>query len=99
MVTRACTARAAPARHLWVGAALLLLLCAPGAAAKPRTRVGGDLDSVQDSEEDDAWREWGKRAEPKKIEGAQWAAKAVCAAVLITPFRRANAGGDEEGVQ
>ena len=68
MVARACTARAAPARSLLVLAALLLL-CAPGVAAKPRTRVGGDLDAVPDSEEDDAWREWGKRPEPKKIEG------------------------------
>ena len=74
MVTHACTARAAPARSLSVLAALLLLplLCASGAAAKPRTRVGGDLDGVPDSEEDDSWREWGKRAEPKKIEGKWW---------------------------
>ena len=79
MVARdGCTARAAPARSLLVLAALLLLR-APGVDAKPRTRVGGDLDAVPDSEEDDAWREWGKRPEPKKIEGK---VKAVLCALL-----------------
>ena len=58
--------RGTPARLL-VLAALLSAACV---AAKPRVRVGSDLDGVPDSEEDDAWREWGKRREPKKIEGA-----------------------------
>ena len=79
MVARACAAHRAPARRLVVLVAALLLWCAPGVVAKPRTRVGGDLDSVPDSEEDDSWREWGKRAEPKKIEGARQAACLVCA--------------------
>jgi hypothetical protein len=51
---------------------LAALLCAAGVAAKPRVRVGSDLDGVPDSEEDDAWREWGKRTEPRKIEGTQF---------------------------
>ena len=98
MVARSC---AAPAPRLLVLAALLLLLCAPGVAAKPRTRVGGDLDGVPDSEEDDAWREWGKCAEPKKIEGAGEGGCGLSAAVdaLPPPARRAVAGGAEEGVQ
>jgi hypothetical protein len=62
-------ARSAPAARLLVLAALL---CVAGVAAKPRVRVGSDLDGVPDSEEDDAWREWGKRTEPRKIEGTQF---------------------------
>ena len=63
----ACVARRAPAARLLLVAALL---CAAACvAAKPRVRVGNDLDGVSDSEEDDAWRVWGKRREPKKIEG------------------------------
>ena len=62
-MARACRA---PAVRLL---ALAALLCAAGVAAKPRVRVGSDLDGVTDSEEDDAWRKWGKRREPKKIEG------------------------------
>ena len=60
-------ARSAPAARVLVLAALL---CAACVAAKPRVRVGSDLDGVPDSEEDDAWRDWGKRSEPRKIEGA-----------------------------
>ena len=47
-------------------AALLL-----AAAAKPRVRIGADLDDVVDSEETDEWRAWGKRKEAKKIEGVR----------------------------
>lgn len=93
-------ARARLTRRLTAAAAFALaLLCATRAAAKPRVRLGSNLDDVPDSEEDDAWREWGKRSEPKKIEGA-CACHGVCArAALLTRCAcRAYAGGDEAGV-
>jgi hypothetical protein len=57
---------------LFCAVALATLLCA---AAKPRVRVGDDLEDVVDDEESEEWREWGKRNMPKKIERAH---AAVC---------------------
>ena len=62
--------RAARGASAFRALVLAALLCAAGVAAKPRVRVGSDLEGVPDSEEDDAWREWGKRSEPPKIAGA-----------------------------
>jgi hypothetical protein len=61
---RLCSARAA------LCVLVVALLCAPRASAKPRIRVGNDLDDVADDEESEEWKEWGKRKMPKKIEGA-----------------------------
>ena len=73
---RGRSAKGAAARALLLAA----LLCVAGVAAKPRVRVGSDLDGVPDSEEDDAWRDWGKRSEPRKIEGTQLRGVVVCVA-------------------
>ena len=95
-MARACVARSKPAALLLLLAALL---CVAQVAAKPRVRVGSDLDGVPDSEEDDAWREWGKRREPKKIEGKRGVATAGgWGRDDDAAGRRADAGGAQEGI-
>jgi hypothetical protein len=102
---RLCSARAA------LCVLLVALLCAPRVAAKPRIRVGDDLDDVADDEEPEEWREWGKHKEPKKIQGAcalhaprsgarcdsavQPDARRRC----VPPPRRAQPGGYEARLQ